>query len=145
MDGFLAELKRMNPRFNESRSSLRGLLTHLQNTKFNPTPLMTVPQACQRCTNPRDSRLTKYQDAIAHLVGVWASIKPYPGHEVSIGRVMFRGDSRTPTDIFMHGFSAKRQGQIQYRDVEQDIDPKTAVAMSPSAYVAANFPLPSTA
>lgn len=141
MEGFLAEVMRINHGFNEGRSSLQGLLRYLRNTSANPTRL-TVAQAKQQCANPRDARLAKYDAAITHLTGVWGTTNPYPGLEVPIGRPVFRGDTRGPDGIFANGFQAHQPGEMQYRDVQQDIDPVTAVAVSPNPYVAANFPIP---
>jgi hypothetical protein len=141
IDGFLDEIKRVNPGFAESRSSLMGLLRQLRNSSANPAA-MTLLQAKQFCVNPNDRRLVKYDAALRHLLSVWATARPYPGHEVPIGRMMFRGDDRAPNEIFPDGFSARENTGIQYRDAQQDIDPRTAVAASPSPYVAANFPLP---
>ncbi len=143
IDGFLAEVKRINPSFTERRSSLEGLFIYLRNTSANPLP-MTSFQARQHCGNPLDARLSKYQTAINHLASVWSTPSPYPGVEVAIGRMVFRGDGRSPDIIFANGFAAHQAGAIQYRDAQQDIDPATAVAVSPNPYVAANFPLPSS-
>jgi len=78
IDGFLDEIKRVNPGFAESKSSLMGLLRHLRNSSANPA-VMILLQARQFCVNPNDRRLPKYDIALRHLVSVWATVRPYPG------------------------------------------------------------------
>jgi len=143
IDGFLADVRRANGGFTESRSSLRGLFTQLRATSANPMP-MTVIQAKHFCGNANDPRLLKYDTALRNLTSVWGSGKPYPGHQVAIGRLMFRGDTRGPDDIFHDGFAARLNTGLRYRNAQEDIDPTTAVAISFSPYVAANFPLPAS-
>ncbi len=141
IEGFLNDVKRANPRFTENRSSLKNLLAYLRNTNTNPVPF-NVQKAKHLCGNPNEPRLMKYDTALKNLTAVWSTPKPYPGLAVAVGRLMFRGDARPPNHIFSNGFSARQEGPMTYRNQKEDIDPKTAVAMSPSPYVAANFPLP---
>jgi len=148
MDGFLADIRRANPNFNEraflglQTSSLLGLLTHLRASSRNPQRFANAAAALAHCNNPADPRLQKYQGAIRNLVTVWGTGAPYPGQEVAIGRVVFRGDDRQPATIFAAGFQPRQPGPLRFRGAEQDIDPNTAVAVSPRPAVAANFPLP---
>lgn len=139
---FLEDVGRANRRFRRRTSSLRGLLDHLEATAANPQP-MTAAQARARCVNPGDGRLGKYAGAIDRLVSVWGSGAPYPGHQVAVGRIVFRGDSRPPPHIFSVGFQPRQAGALRYRSGQQDIDPNSAVAVSAAdPRVAANFPLP---
>ena len=71
IDGFLDEIKRVNPGFAESKSSLMGLLRHLRNSSANPAA-MTLLQAKQFCVNPNDRRLVKY-DAAHAQAGGWVA------------------------------------------------------------------------
>lgn len=148
IEGFLADVRRANPSFSESsafglrKSSLHGLLEYLRHTSGNPVPFAGRNAAIQQTGNPNDARLAKYDGAIRALVAVWGKGGPYPGQEVPVGRLMFRGDTRGPDVIFVGGFSPRQPGPLVYRSAQQDIDPQTAVAMAADPRVAANFPLP---
>jgi SAM-dependent methyltransferase len=75
LQAFLADLRTINPRININdtfgkRTSLSGLLTHLQAT-VNAPAAMTALEARQHCANQFDPSLTKYSPAIERLVSVW--------------------------------------------------------------------------
>jgi SAM-dependent methyltransferase len=89
MNAFLADaaaLKRASrfthPRMNindrfGTRTSIKGLLTHLGNTYGAPQP-MTLSEALAHCLLPTDQRIVKYMPAIHRLVACWGRGAPYP-------------------------------------------------------------------
>lgn len=84
LQGFLADIRAINPGINindffGTRTSLAGLITHLENTVLVPVP-MTLFDARRHCTNPGDTRLTKYAPALQRLILVWGrgAHRPYP-------------------------------------------------------------------
>jgi SAM-dependent methyltransferase len=75
LQGFLADIRTINPQINindtfGTRTSLSGLITHLQATVNAPVQ-MTAFEARQHCANPVDPRLGKYVAAIDRLTLVW--------------------------------------------------------------------------
>ncbi|MBT8143469.1 MAG: hypothetical protein KJO55_02145 [Gammaproteobacteria bacterium] len=171
LQAFVEDLKTTNPRFNESRSSLQGLLQHLHETAVGKAkPFASVAQAKAKCRNVADRRLAKYDAALGRLVKVWgkgAMAYPLEGNlqQVDINRVCFRGDSRGPGEIFATGFTKRtptmaatyrgykvNSGLSARKDPARDpiggfskagdLDPASAVCVTPSMDVAALFPLP---
>ncbi|MGH8560173.1 MAG: class I SAM-dependent methyltransferase [Methylococcales bacterium] len=78
-NSFIADLRRINPgiRMGErflvvfgTDTSVLGLVQHLQATVNNPVA-MTLQQAKNRCANPNDARIGKYEPALFRLVSVW--------------------------------------------------------------------------
>ena len=75
LQGFLADIRTINPGINinnffGTRTSLAGLITHLENTVLAPMP-MTLFDARRHCANPLDQRLNKYIPAVQRLILVW--------------------------------------------------------------------------
>ena len=61
--------------------------------------------------------------------------------EQKIGRVCFRGDSRSTLTIFNNGFQPRKPKMgVTFRPSKQDIDPDSAVCVTPRFAVAAFFP-----
>lgn len=176
LNGFLEDLKTINPAFRASTSSLKGLIQHLERT-VNAPQKMTATQALQHCSKTTDNRLEKYAPAVGRLVSVWGKggIVPYPMirvgsslSPVAMNRLCFRGDDRSPELIFAAGFTKRRKGaKPVYRDFTMknnsltgakdpirdpitgmaragDLDPDTAVCVTPEIDVAALFPLPTS-
>ena len=89
MNTFLADagaLKRASrfthPRMNVddrfgTRTSIKGLLTHLGNT-YNAPQAMTLSEALGHCLVPTDQRIAKYMPAIHRLVACWGRATHYP-------------------------------------------------------------------
>ncbi|SMF13900.1 hypothetical protein SAMN02745866_00882 [Alteromonadaceae bacterium Bs31] len=74
---FLQDIRRCTNKFTRSRSSLRNLLTHLDNTKRNPVRFTSLQNAKAYCKKPNDRRLAKYDPALRALVNVWGTDRRY--------------------------------------------------------------------
>ena len=173
LDGFLNDVKGINPGFRTFTSSLRTLVNHLERTVDHPVP-MTFDEAYRMGGGRVPSGRVKYRPAIRRLVSVWGHGpgRPYPRsapastalHQVDVKAICFRGDFRGPDEVFASGFSPwGQQGVAVYRGgrVEEvpgqanpvldpltgmkkagDLDPSSAVCVTPDMHVAALFPLP---
>ena len=74
---FIAHVTASTDKFTESRSSLRNLLAWLRNPANQHTRLADVAAAKQRCADPGDRRLAKYNAPLASLVAVWGTTHDY--------------------------------------------------------------------
>jgi hypothetical protein len=132
---------------------------------------MSFDQAVAYCGRPsNDQRLQKYLPAIRRLVSVWGK----GGHAIypiaqdtprlraeKIERICFRGDGRTPNEIFQSGFEKQHVNEaLSYQNfvVPKDANPNlrlaggmarggdisrvTAVCVSADMDLAALFPAP---
>ncbi len=84
LQAFLTDLRTINPKININdtfgqRTSISGLITHLQATVHAPVA-MTALEARQHCANQLAPGLAKYSPAIDRLVSVWGrgAHRPYP-------------------------------------------------------------------
>ena len=75
-EAFLADVRRANRTFKESKSSLKGLIQHLRSEIADPHPI-TYDQAKQKTENPYDRRLAKYESALRRLAKAWGTSNPY--------------------------------------------------------------------
>lgn len=92
LDGFLRDVGYINADFRAEprlgflgrKTSLAGLLAHLQATVNDPQPMTYIP-ARQLC-EAGDARLHKYTPAIQRLVSVWGrgAHRPYPSEFTSV-------------------------------------------------------------
>ena len=170
LNGFLEDVKGINPKFNKTWSCLRKLLNRLESQVKNPFP-MHYTDALVLTGN--DSRVQKYKPALQRLTSVWGrgANRPYPlvqhgtvPRHVDMQRICFRGDGRLPQMIFKSGFQKKNaalaptyQGGVQQEilgapnpvlnpmvgfRMAGDIDPDSAVCITPDISVASLFHLP---
>ena len=158
VEDFLQDVKNINPKFTESRSSLKGLFKYLRKTQQVPWTI-SYASALTFCKS-NDSRLIKYEPALKRLISVWGQggHLPYPTvfKEQKINRVCFRGDDHHPDEIFIIGLVA-RDGVNSVPEYKGgtfidnsgttikragDIRSKTAVCVSTNNEVTGLFPLP---
>jgi hypothetical protein len=77
INAFTAHVKELTDKFTESRSSLQNLLTYLRVPANQSKRFANVQAAKNKCANPADKRLGKYESALTSLVAVWGTSGDY--------------------------------------------------------------------
>lgn len=167
LKGFLEDIRGINPNFNKTWSSLKKLLNRLESQVKNPISMHYTDALVLTGNGPK---VEKYKPAIQRLTSVWGhgANQPYPlvqhgdvPRHVDMRRICFRGDGRVPQVVFKTGFQKKKIGAVPayQRGVQEktgsfvhdpmagfrmagDVDPDSAVCITPDINVAALFHLP---
>ncbi|WP_175016792.1 hypothetical protein [Massilia sp. YMA4] len=87
---FRADVIASTSKFTEKRSSLKDLFAFLSSavalekkTHIQPTPFANLAAAKAQCSDPNDTRLSKYAHALQRLVQCWGSPQAYPPRPIN--------------------------------------------------------------
>lgn len=77
-DVFRNDLRSCTNKFTRRRSSLKGLMDHMWQSRDAPLAFDDRADALKYCVNTADPRIVKYHGAIDRMVTCWGTEKPYP-------------------------------------------------------------------